>query len=274
LDTISTLFDAIGHYFDTTSTILDTTRQHLDTIRSKANLKYVPIVENIRYALEESMKRNRAEGSQRLYPRPGEWRKQLRTFEENLIAQQQKWIVDDAKPTKAKPKILISLPGAKKTAFEIKMEIASQHAKGTLKSKRSEFFACSSCRWTVSGEGCYKCNPAKAEEVKEKRAKQASQLQKSLAAYLEKVSESLPTDLAADEVNVATDLEKMSETGATCIAADEVHVATETSSADAEANPAEEHKEHKQLEGGGICLAFPTRDEQYDVGFVGRTIQQ
>ena len=50
-DTIRHYFDTIRHYWNTIWTLLDTIRQPSDTIRSNANLKYVPIVENIKLSV-------------------------------------------------------------------------------------------------------------------------------------------------------------------------------------------------------------------------------
>ena len=55
--------------------------------------------------------------------------------------------------------------------------------KGTCKHKAKDFVTCSICRWSSSGDGCYKCNPAKAAEVKDKREKEALQVKAAVEKF-------------------------------------------------------------------------------------------
>ena len=140
------------------------------------------------YALEMCMKNMRMEGEWTLYPQPGAWRIQLHTFKNSLLKEQSKWMAEDAKlqNKKWKPKFLIQIPGAKVLEKAVQAHlIADAMEKGKCKHKAKDFFTCSSCRWSSSGDGCYKCNPAKTAEVKERREKEALQVKAAVEKFYE-----------------------------------------------------------------------------------------
>jgi hypothetical protein len=136
------------------------------------------------YALEVFMKQHRLEGKWTLYPVPSVWRERLHTLKTTLLEQQQAWILEVGMGTK--PKVKITLPGDKitdKKAYD--KEVSELWKAGTLKHKPKDFFTCSKCRWSTSGEGCYACNPKKGELVKDDRQKQVQQLRIALEKGLE-----------------------------------------------------------------------------------------
>ena len=148
------------------------------------------------YALELLMKRHRGEGDHMLYPDPVQWRKTLHAVKQSLYEEQQKWKLEVA--AHQKPKFAITLPGEKivdKKAYD--KEVAAAWKAGTLKHNPKQFFTCSACRWSISGEGCFNCNPKKAENVKKDREKQKAQLKIAMEKAMEAIQ---PLALPADEV--------------------------------------------------------------------------
>ena len=136
------------------------------------------------YALEVFMKQHRGEGKWTLYPKPAVWRERLHTLKGVLLTQQQDWNLEVC--SGAKPKVKITLPGDKvvdKKAYD--KEVSELYKAGQLKHKPKDFYTCSKCRWSTSGEGCYACNPKKAELVKDDRTKQVNQLRIALEKGLE-----------------------------------------------------------------------------------------
>jgi len=123
--------------------------------------------------METHMKRQRLECDIGVLPKPVEWRKLLNTFETNLCNEQSKWDMETAQGLK--PKFVISIPGHKKTGSEWNF----------LKMHRKEFFSCSSCRWSQSGDGCCYCNPAKHAKLSEEKNKSGRQLAEALKKAVE-----------------------------------------------------------------------------------------
>ena len=164
------------------------------------------------YALEVFMKKERLEGDWTLYPRPEKWRTQLHDFKKSLVKEQQKWLLQDAEKKKDswRPKFLIHKPGEKVLDKQAeKAEIEKQMKSGSCRHKATDFFACGSCRWTTSGEGCFNCNPAKAAEVKATREKQAQQLKKAVEVFYEILQKQgiLPAHVPEDKpCEASTDL--------------------------------------------------------------------
>ena len=123
-------------------------------------------------ALENAMKKKRLEGDVGVLPQPVQWRKTLKTLLVSLQTQQDRWRMEEA--TGSKVKIPVSLPGVK----------AMGPHSAPLKVYPKQFYTCSSCRWSASGEGCCYCNPEKHKalnEVKQKRSREmAAALEKAL----------------------------------------------------------------------------------------------
>ena len=124
------------------------------------------------HLLENAFKRRRNEGNGGVYPNPAAWRKTLKTLLEGLVKEQESWSQEEI--SSKKPRHPVSLPGEK-----LKGEKAAATTVW-----RKQFFTCSTCRWSTSGEGCTYCNPAKHEALakeKEKRSKElAGALMKAL----------------------------------------------------------------------------------------------
>jgi hypothetical protein len=136
------------------------------------------------WALEVFMKEIRMEGAWRLSPNPAEWRKRLTTLKTTLHDERGVWLLEEA--TNKKPKAMVALPGTKILERAEMMKEITKHWKAkSLKHKASQFFTCSRCRWSQSGDGCFGCNPHKAAEVKADREKEAEQLKIALRQALE-----------------------------------------------------------------------------------------
>ena len=126
---------------------------------------------------ETVMKQMRHECDIGAYPKPVEWRKTLQTFATSLQKEQSEWMVEDGKGGKSK--VAICIPGEKKVGKEYDY----------LKMPRKQFFTCSSCRWSQTGEGCCYCNPAKHAKLREDKCRKgrelAAALKKALSTCIE-----------------------------------------------------------------------------------------
>ena len=124
------------------------------------------------WAMETVMKQMRLECDIGAYPKPVEWRKTLQTFATSLQKEQGDWLVEDGKG--GKPKVAICIPGEKKVGKEW------DH----LRMARKQFFTCSSCRWSQTGEGCCYCNPAKHAKLYEVKCRKSRELAAALKKAL------------------------------------------------------------------------------------------
>ena len=112
-----------------------------------------------------------------MYPDPVKWRKTLKNLLENCVKDQSNWFMEELEMKK--PRHPLSLPGAKVTGKQA----------GAMKLYRSEFYSCTSCRWSLTGEGCCYCNPKKHEELLEKKKRLAKELSVALQKGLEQLVE-------------------------------------------------------------------------------------
>jgi len=158
------------------------------------------------YALEMKMKELRMEGACALYPTPEVWRERLNVFEKNLVKEQQAWAMEDLKkkPKTWKPKCEVVRPGSK-TAMDKNEEKAMRDLKyfqGKLKHLRSEYFGCSRCRWSTTGNGCSSCNPAVDEKLKDVKEMEATHMKNKVEAWYAMLKEKgiLVDHVPADEI--------------------------------------------------------------------------
>jgi hypothetical protein len=127
--------------------------------------------------LENACREKRGEGACGVYPNPKQWRKTLKSLLDALVKEQDKWTQEENLLEKVKHAIII--PGG----------IVDPVAKPTLKIYRKDFFTCSSCRWSLTGQGCVYCNPGKMEALRLEKERKAKELGEALQKALKKCEE-------------------------------------------------------------------------------------
>ena len=151
---------------------MDTTKKLLKLPKAWNSYRQRPESNDCGFGLwwveETVMKQMRLECDTGAYPKPVEWRKTLCTFATSLQKEQSEWLVEDAKGGKSK--VAICIPGEKKVGKEW------DH----LKMQRKQFFTCSSCRWSQTGEGCCYCNPEKHAKLREDKKRKSRELAEAL----------------------------------------------------------------------------------------------
>ena len=101
----------------------------------------------------------------------------MKTLLVNIVKEQDVWCMEEIGDKKVKHPL--SLPGAKVSPKQV----------GALKLYRTQFYSCTSCRWSLTGEGCCYCNPKKHEELLKKKTRLANELSLALQKGLEKLRE-------------------------------------------------------------------------------------
>ena len=101
----------------------------------------------------------------------------MKTLVDNLCKDQNNWFLEEAEGRKAR--FPLSIPGMPAAGKEKDVK--------ALKVYRKEFFSCTSCRWSLTGLGCCYCNPVKHQNLLDKKARLAKELQIALNEGLAKL---------------------------------------------------------------------------------------